>query len=131
MGSWLFGKQTQSVNNPPTPAAGLRIQSSIQGKARPIGWGRTRLAGNLLWTGAFTAYPIQQTTGGGGKGGGSSSQTQTTGFNYSASFIFGICEGPIVGVVSFWFNKTQTQGVGSFEIFLGSYDQAPWGYLSG
>lgn len=91
------GKQTQQT----PPATQLRVQSSVQGQPIPIGWGTNRLAPNLLYYTDFASRQVQQSSGGGkgsgggnaGKGGGGSTQTE-----YSATFIGGLCEGPIIGI---------------------------------
>lgn len=132
MGSWLFGSPNQSVNSPQPPASGLRIQSSLEGMVRPLVWGLVRLACNLIWYGDFEAHPVFTSQGsgsGGGKGGdgGSNAGSVNVSYTYSASLALGLCEGPILGVESMWANKAN--GPNTFTIFLGAYDQSPWGYL--
>ena len=65
----LFGGKTAKVNKP-QPESTLRIQTSIQGRPRAIGWGLARLSGNMIWYGDFQAVEQQQQSSGGGKGGG-------------------------------------------------------------
>ena len=65
----LFGGKTAKVNKP-QPESTLRIQTSIQGRPRAIGWGLARLSGNMIWYGDFQAVEQQQHSSGGGKGGG-------------------------------------------------------------
>ncbi len=138
-----------TVNQPAQPAAALRVQQSIQGKPRAVGYGRNRIAGNLLWYGDFTA--VQQTSGGGGgkgTGGGASGKgAQGSGsYSYYVSFVLGLCEGPVSAVSAIWNNKskgtyttaqlapTQPWGFGGIglgiSLFTGTYAQTAWGHLT-
>src|SRR5690349_21780952 len=101
----MFPRSGNRVNTPNPPATSLRVQSSVLGGAKAVGWGQTRIAGNLLWYDGFTAIPHTTQSGnaggkgvvggGGGKGGGSSSTTYT----YTVGVLFGLCEGPISAVL--------------------------------
>ena len=99
MTNFFGGSGKQTKQDP--PATQLRIQSSIQGTPIPIGWGTNRLAPNLIYYTDFHSVQVQQSTGGGkgsggggsGKGGGGSTQTI-----YYATFIAGLCEGPVIGI---------------------------------
>lgn len=135
----LFGsaKQTQQ------PVASLRINTSLQGT--PIAillGGQTRIAGNLIDYYGFTY--ISAPASGGGKGGvAGGGKGQSGNYDYFASFVIGICEGPIGDVRAMWIGGTQAPfdaSVGDTEtlpfngfnyqaeIFAGSYSQQPWGY---
>lgn len=128
--SGLFGggKSTSAQN---TAAAGLQVQTSVQGRPIALCYGTTRIAPNLIWYGNFTA--TQQAaggagkgglTGGGGKGGGSGS------YLYSASFIMALCEGPINTVNNVYIDKNITDlATAGLSQFLGEYQQAPWSFL--
>ncbi len=130
----FFG-QRGTPTNPTPPATGLRIQTSVQGKALALGWGQGRTSGNLIWYGDFVAIPHSQSSGGGGKGagggGGGKGSSGNVTYTYQAACIFAICEGPVTAVLSCWNNKSQ-QTLGSVNLgaFLGGYDQLPWGYLT-
>lgn len=136
MGSFFATKKQDRQQT--QPMMGLRVQSSIEGKAIPRGWGQNRVSGNLIWYGDFNAVPIQQSSGGGGgkgggaTGGGGKGQQGNVQYSYYTSFAIGICEGPIVGVDRLWVNKAVGVIGPSFqlELFLGDYSQIPWGYLS-
>lgn len=119
----LFGSSSSSST--PTPLAGVTIQSSANGLPIPLVYGTTRVAPNLIWYGDFKAIP--QSSSAGGKGGGSS---PTTGYSYKASFAFGICEGPVTGITNAWIDKTQEDPDTLFSLFLGTYPQAAWSYLT-
>lgn len=137
-----------SVTQPNVPDSTLRIQSSVQGLPIPIGWGQSRVAGNMIWYGGFTSTAVQQSQqsgkGGGvtGGGGGKGSSGNVT-YTYSASFAFALSEGPIAEIVSWWVGKaiqgTPSSGAGrsgggtdfsAFSTFTGSYSQSPWPYLT-
>ena len=137
--SGLFGKKSQpTAAQTPTAASGLNIQSSVFGKAVPIIYGTTRIAGNLLLYGNFVATPVfsspQSAGGGGGKGGifggggGTQSGVQQTGFTYTAAIAFALCEGPIHGIGTVWKDKDMFALGSLFDsLFTGTYPQSPWG----
>lgn len=124
--SGLFGGKQKSA-----PAAALRVQTSLQGVPIPILLGgQARLASSLIWYGAFTYSSAKQqggkggSTGGGGKG-------QSGSYIYSASFLSGLCEGPIGAVLRVYLNgNPDTLANQDLTAFLGDYAQIPWGYLS-
>lgn len=134
MGGWLFGAGKVSPNASTTPpAASLRLQSSVQGKARQWGWGRYRVAGNVFWYGDFHAIAIQQdqSGGGGGKGGGQPPSTASVSYKYQTYVAIGIGEGPISDVLEVWDSHgKKTPDHWNMTLFVGSYTQSPWGYLT-
>ena len=84
---------------------GIRVQTSLQGMPKPIVYGRTRIAGNLVWYGDFTAVVA---TSGGKKGGGGGGSGKKGGgqYDYGAAIIIGLCQGPVAGIGAVW----STQG---------------------
>ena len=89
LGGGSNAKQSKAVGS-------LQFQTSQQGGVIPLVYGTTRLSGNLLDYDDFTATPSSKSGGkgkggGGGKGGGQQ-------YTYSASFIMGLCQGPIAGI---------------------------------
>jgi hypothetical protein len=81
----------------------LQFQTSQAGSVIPLIYGTTKVSPNLLDYDDFTATPSKQAGGkgkggGGGKGGGQQ-------YMYSASFIMGICQGPITGLGLAWWDK--------------------------
>ncbi len=134
----IFGSSKTPQAQQQPAVSGLQIQTSAYGKVIPIVYGTTKIAPNLIWYGDFQAIPHQSSPsggggkggvggGGGGKGGGGGNVTYT----YQASVALGLCEGPIAGIGAAWASKTETSlpalGLG---LFVGSYAQAPWSYLS-
>lgn len=123
--SGLFGSSSQATTEQRYNA--LQLQSSSYGSPIPLVYGTNRIAGNLMWYGAFTSTPHTQSAGGKGGGGGGGS----TSYTYSAALAFGLCEGPITGVSAIWADKAQ-QTVSSlgFTLFTGTGGQTPWSYLT-
>jgi len=149
--SSIFGAG-QRANSDNTPATNIRIQSSIQGRPKAIGAGQNRASGNCIWYGDFTVTPASAP---GGKGGGGVSglfKGQPGLYNYSASFIISLGEGPISGIQTVYNGNaidflvtppqsilndltalgiTPTYGNTYGMTFLdGDYGQEPWSYLS-
>jgi hypothetical protein len=118
LGGGSNAKQAKAVGS-------LQFQTSQQGGVIPLVYGTTRMTGNLLDYDDFTATPSSKTGGkgkggGGGKGGGQQ-------YTYSASFIMGMCQGPIAGTGSVWWDKnitTLSALTGLSTINLGEDSQA-------
>ena len=117
----MFG--ASSKQQPPDNA--LRIQTSVAGKCIPMGWGRARLSGNLIWTGDFKSKSggVAGGKGGGGKGGGS--------YTYSSSVIIGLCAGPITAFSRVW-NGSNPVSMASISMsgYLGDSAATPWPYMT-
>ena len=104
----------------------LQFQTSQHGGVIPLVYGTTRVSPNLIEYDDFKATPARQGAkgkgGGGGKGGGQQ-------YNYSASVIMGVCQGPIVGIGAVWWDKN----VGTLSslpaaLYLGNDGQAADSY---
>jgi len=136
--AFFFGGGTARASNANKPEKVLRVQSSIEGKARPVLWGQNRLAGNLIWYGDFQhqgggasgkgSAGGKGGGGGGGKGGGKGGGQQV---NYRTAVVIAMCEGPVVSFDRLWNNQT----IDKFhkldlETFTGTYTQNPWGWLT-
>src|SRR5712672_1269975 len=102
----------------------LQFQTSQQGGVIPLVYGTTRVSPNLIDYDDFMGTPSARQGGagkggGGGKGGGQQ-------YKYSASVILGLCQGPIAGIATVWWDKN----VGTLSslpaaVYLGSDGQAP------
>lgn len=126
--SFLFGAP-QSISTTENKASAMQLQNSSQGLPVAIVYGMSRIAGDNIWYGDFTAIPHEQSTGGGkGLGGGGAPSTMYT---YTTGIALAVCEGPITGYGQVWADKsiTTTTALGLTE-FLGSYTQSPWTYLT-
>lgn len=100
-----------TISSSATKLEALQLQSSTRGACIPWVRGLTRLAGNLLWYGAFKA--IRHTESQGGKGG----EVRSTNYTYSASVMMSICHGPIASVPTVWRGKrTYTGGITAAQV---------------
>lgn len=130
--SGIFGGGGGGQSTVDPVAAGLRVQTSAYGLCLPLVYGRTRITANLIGYYDFTPIAHTTTQSSGGKGGGGASSSNTS-WTYTASFMLGLCEGPISAVYSAWRDKdvlTQAQVNAIFTTFTGSYPQTPWSYLT-
>ena len=133
--SGFLGKGRKGNANTITKYTQLDVQTSAQGLPIPIGWGKFRVAPNLIDTGNFQAIP--QTSGGGKGGGGKGGKSNITGYDYRAAVIMALCEGPIQGLGTAWrsrdsmdYAQAAAQGYVPNTLFLGTRDQAVWGWLT-
>lgn len=94
-----------TISTSETRAEALRLQSSSYGAAVPVVHGKTRIAGNLLDYGLFTAVPQTTTEEVGGKGGGTSMESTT--YTYRATVVIGLCEGQIQSIGAVWAGKVK------------------------
>lgn len=104
---------------------GLQLQTSVSTLPVPLGWGKYKLAPNIIWYANFQRHNHRQHVG---KGGGGSVSSVT----YSADVILGLCEGQIVGIGQIWKDDTVYNNLGDvgLSLFAGSNPQAVWGYLT-
>lgn len=104
------------VEGPRTPA--LHVMSSTEGAPIPIVYGRTRLAGQIIWAADFTEY-AETSSAGGGKGG-----PRRTDYRYTASFAVGLCEGAIDGIGRVWADGRLLDLSGAtYRVYTGEEDQ--------
>lgn len=135
-----MGGGSSTISNSEPRLGAMRVQQSSYGLALPIVYGRTRVTGNLIWYGDFTAIAHTTTTSSGGKGGGGVTQSNTT-YTYEAAVMMALCEGPIGGVHSVWEGKKRYQDITKDEetttaleqlrltLYDGQAGQAPWPHL--
>ena len=109
---------------------GLQVQTASSALPIPIVYGTARLAPNLVWNGAFRAFP-QYARSGGGKGGAlGGGHTGVSGYTYATSAMFAIGEGPVAGLGTVW-RGGGTHAASDFflSLYAGTTPQPPWGYL--
>jgi Putative phage tail protein len=143
MGRWVAGLFGPTGKQKSTPAATLRVQTSLYGQPRPIlVAGQQRMAGNLLWFGGLNSVTDTSSGALGGKG-GMFSAGAAAGANqyYYAAIDFALCEGPVAAVVAIWPRGTarninswaasyDTTAIGvSPTVFLGTLTQTAWSYI--
>jgi hypothetical protein len=124
----LFGGTAARASTPsvPAPALALTVQTSVQGKPRPMGWGTAVLAGNLIDLVDFTPVVIATYTAtpatSAGKGFGRSPQSAqpTYSYVYYANVLISLCEGPIASVNWFTGNGMNQSNYGDGD--AGAYN---------
>ena len=119
-GSGSNAKQQKAVGS-------LQFQTSQHGGVIPLVYGTTRVAPNLIDYDDFKATPASRQGGVGKGGGGGKGGSQQ--YKYSASLIMGVCQGPIAGIGTVWWDKN----IGTLSslpaaVYLGSDGQAPDAY---
>lgn len=130
----LFGGNKSQATQQ-AAAAGMNVQTSVQGKPIPLVYGTTRISPNIIWYGDFNAVQQKSSSssggkggvggGGGGKGGGGGS-----GYNYYTSWIAALCEGQVNATGTVWVDKNITSlSTLGFSFFSGYSGQPAWGYL--
>ena len=119
----------RSASSSVTRYAGLQVQTSALGLNIPIGWGTFRCKCNLVDYMDFKSTANKARSGKGG--------TTTTSYNYSASLILAICEGPIDAVPTIYVDgKIYADGSKtalvqtSLSLANGTVGQAVWPYLT-
>lgn len=103
---------------------GLAVQTSTNALPVIIAWGQNRLSNNIIWQGDFQSHKKEEKAGKGGP--------KVTTYTYSASFMLGLCWGPITNVVRVWKNQSKETDYTAlgFSLFTGTIPQTPWGYMS-
>ena len=119
----------RSASSSVTRYAGLQVQTSALGLNIPIGWGTFRCKCNLV---DYLDFKSTANKARSGKGG-----STTTSYNYSASLILAICEGPIDAVTTVYVNgkiyadgATSALAQTSLSLANGTVGQAVWPYLT-
>lgn len=117
--SGLFGGGG-SANTAQPSVGGLRVQTTVLGRAIPWVFGTARIAPNLVQYDDFTAIPESKQAG--GKGGGGQSVTSYT---YRAAVIMALC-GPITGIGQIWATKEKrTTAQLGLDVYTGTDTQNP------
>ncbi len=134
----LFGGKTKSAKSPKdqkVPLLGYQVQSSCQGVVVPIVYGQQRIPGNLIWAANFQAIPLYTSTSSGmagGKGGGAAGggSTVTVTYTYQMDIMIGLCQGPILGVLTIYDGSDILSPSPFDQIALGGRPSSVWGYLA-
>lgn len=110
-----------SANTAQPSVGGLRVQTTVLGRAIPWVFGTARIAPNLVQYDDFTAIPESKQAG--GKGGGGQSVTSYT---YRAAVIMALCGGPITGIGQIWAAKEKrTAAQLGLDVYTGTDTQNP------
>ncbi|NCC03350.1 MAG: hypothetical protein EOM37_04795 [Proteobacteria bacterium] len=110
----------------------FQVQDSRYGIVIPTVFGRSRIAGNVIWTSGLIETAHENTVSGGKGGIGSSfSETRTT-YSYSLNCAIAICAGEIGGIETIWADSKIIYQNGIWKdgvragstVHLGGIDQA-------
>jgi hypothetical protein len=115
-----------SISKSTTKYTGINLQTSVQGMAIPIGWGRFRASCNIIWYNDFNAQSDSES---GGKGGGGGDGQ----YDYTCAVILAICEGSLTGIQGInrvWAGQSLSSLDDlSLTLFAGSQGQGVWSWL--
>ncbi len=114
----------------------LKMQTASMGAPIITGYGRARVAGNIIWGTKFTEHVHTSTQSLGGKGGGGGGSITTTTYSYTVSFATAICAGPIKDVLRVWADGAEIKIRGSdvpidYTLYLGDEVQQPDPFMVG
>ena len=99
----------------------FRLTGASEGGSIAEVWGRTRVAGQVIWASRFLETT---TTSGGGKGGGGAPKTTT--YAYSVSLALALCEGEITRVGRVWADGQEIAlDTVTMRVYRGTADQLP------
>jgi hypothetical protein len=105
----------------------LRLMGASEGAGISRLWGRTRIAGQVIWATRFKEA-VTTSGGGSGKGGGAGAQSQQTTqtYTYSISLAVALCEGEITRVGRIWAdgNEIASRKL-NMRVYTGQADQLP------
>jgi len=126
-----MGGKSSTITSAEERILSLQVQRSSQGLTLPVIYGRTRVAGNLIWYGDFTTIEHKTTTQQGGKGGGGVTQEDIK-YTYEAAVMLALCEGEISGVGRIWRDKEKYDSLAQLRLTLmrGGDEQPLWTHLA-
>ena len=125
-----MGGKSSTITSAEERILSLQVQRSSQGLTLPVIYGRTRVAGNLIWYGDFTTIEHKTTTRQGGKGGGVTQEDIK--YTYEAAVMLALCEGEINGVGRIWRDKEKFDSLAQLRLTLmrGGDEQPLWTHLA-
>ena len=104
----------------------FRVMGASEGAAVGTSFGRTRLAGQVIWSTRFLETVTQTSTRGRGKGMPKSPAVTQTAYSYSISLAVALCEGAILRVGRIWADGVEiSRDSLNIRIYAGSEDQLP------
>ena len=126
-----MGGKSSTITSAEERILSLQVQQSSQGLTLPVIYGRTRVAGNLIWYGDFVTIENKTTTQQGGKGGGGVKQVDIA-YTYEAAVMLALCEGEIQGVGCIWRDKEKFDSLAQLRLTLmrGGDEQPLWTHLA-
>ena len=126
-----MGGKSSTITSAEERILSLQVQRSSQGLTLPVIYGRTRVAGNLIWYGDFITIEHKTTTQQGGKGGGGVTQEDIK-YTYEAAVMLALCEGEISGVGRIWRDKEKFDSLAQLRLTLmrGGDEQPLWTHFA-
>ena len=116
----------------------LKMQTASMGTPIITGYGRARVAGNIIWGTKYTEHVHKETQnfGGGKGGGGGGGSITTTSYSYTVSFAAAICAGPIKRILRAWADGVEIKMKGwdsplDYTLYLGDEVQQPDPFMVG
>ncbi|MDZ7908802.1 MAG: glycoside hydrolase TIM-barrel-like domain-containing protein [Gemmobacter sp.] len=98
----------------------FRLMGASEGTALAQVYGRTRLAGQVIWA---TRFLETASKSGGGKG---ASRPKVTSYSYSLSLALALCEGPVGGIGRIWADGVEIRPSDlNLRLYHGTEDQLP------
>jgi len=123
--NFLFAPTLKSTQEGPRLNE-ANVMTSVEGTNIYRGYGRFKVAGNVIWATRLREEVVKETTKTGGKGGGGGSEVTTTTYNYYANFAVGLCEGEILDVHRVWADgKLLDLSDYTYRIYKGTETQNP------
>lgn len=127
--SYLFAPTFKSSQEGPRLDEG-NVMTSVEGANILRGYGRFKVAGNVIWATRLLEEVVKETQKQGGKGGGGGSEVTTTTYNYYANFAVGLCEGVILDVHRIWADgKLLDLSQYTYRIYKGTETQNPDSFM--
>ncbi len=122
----LFGARRKPVVTQGPRLADLYVTASSEGAPVPRVFGRTRLAGQIVWAARIReSQSVETVRPAGGKGGGAP-KTYAVAYRYTASFAVAFCEGPITGLGRVWADGRPLRLADTpHRLYRGDEDQLP------
>jgi len=123
--NYLFAPTIKSSQEGPKLTE-ANVMTSVEGTNIVRGYGRFKVAGNVIWATRLREEVVKETTKTGGKGGGGGSEVTTTTYNYYANFAVGLCEGEIMDVHRIWADgKLISLDDYTYRVYRGTETQTP------
>lgn len=98
----------------------FRLMGASEGTALAQVYGRTRVAGQVIWA---TRFLETASKSGGGKG---ASRPKVTSYSYSLSLALALCEGPVGGIGRIWADGVEIRPSDlNLRLYHGTEDQLP------
>ena len=132
--NFLFPKKQPDIVQEGPRLSDLTVTSSAYGTMIFLGYGTTRMSGNIIWSPGLEEVATTETQEGGGKGGGGGGSVTTTTYTYFASFAVSFAQREAQNILRIWadskliYDATGSglvEGNVNFTFYTGSETQLP------